>query len=175
MARLVHVADAGTRAAARTLIREYLEWIAAVAREQYGLMFDIDAMVDSDVDDPHKFYPPSGRFYVVEHEGAYVGVGCLKRLSEGAGEIQRMYVRPSVRGIGAGRMIVERLIADARELGFSTLRLESLKALAPAHALYRSVGFVEIDPYAENSMKKFQPSDTLDVYRASALFMELAL
>jgi hypothetical protein len=53
--------------------------------------------------------------------------------------------------------------------------LESLKFLSAAHALYKSAGFVEITPYAENSMTKDQSGDTLDKYRSSAVFMELHL
>ncbi len=86
-----------------------------------------------------------------------------------------MYVQPRARGIGAGRLLVEQLVKDARTLGYKTLRLESLKVLAAAHALYRSVGFVEIDPYSENSMKAYQPQEMFEAYRASAVFMELNL
>lgn len=50
-----------------------------------------------------------------------------------------------------------------------------MKALGAAHAPYRSVGFVDIDPYADNSMKNYQAQETLGVYRASALFMEIDL
>jgi hypothetical protein len=53
--------------------------------------------------------------------------------------------------------------------------LESLNFLSAAHALYKSVGFAEIIPYAENSMTKYQPRDTMDRYRSSAVFMELHL
>lgn len=70
-----------------------------------------------------------------------------------------------------GRMHIQ----DAKELGYLTVRLESLKALSAAHALYRSVGFVEIDPYSENSMREYQPPETLNAYRSSAVFMELSL
>jgi len=167
------VEDLPTREAARLLIAEYLRWIADSAAANYGLSFDIDAMVSSDLDDRSKFYPPSGRFYVVRHAGAYVGVGCLKRLAPAMAEIQRMYVQPHVRGVGAGRLLVERLLADARSIGYRVVRLESLKVLSAAHALYRSVGFVEISPYAENSMKAYQSAESMDIYRSSALFMEL--
>jgi ribosomal protein S18 acetylase RimI-like enzyme len=78
-----------------------------------------------------------------------------------------------VRGVGAGRILVERLLADARTIGYHVVRLESLKFLSAAHALYRSVGFAEITPYAENSMKNYQPAETMDTYRSSAVFMEL--
>jgi GNAT superfamily N-acetyltransferase len=169
------VDDAVTTEAARELIGEYLRWIAQLAKENYELSFDVDAMVESDLDDKAKFYPPDGRFYVVRYDGSYVGVGCLKRLAPGVAEIQRMYVRPHVRGIGAGRRLAQRLIDDARAIGYQAVRLESLKALSAAHALYRSLGFVEIPPYAENSMEAYQPARTMDRYRSSALFMELRL
>ena len=170
---LIAVGDTPTRDAARNLIAEYLRWIASSAAANYGLSFDVDAMVASDIDDQSKFYPPSGRFYVVRHSNAYVGVGCLKRLAPTVAEVQRMYVQPHVRGIGAGRQLVEQLLADAQAIGYKIVRLESLKFLSAAHALYRSVGFVEITPYAENSMKEYQPPETMDTYRSSAVFMEL--
>src|SRR5581483_6818251 len=84
------VADAVTREAARRLIAEYLGWLAARAAESYGLSFDVDTMVASDIDDRTKFYPPDGRFYVIRRDAAYVGVGCLKRITASVAEIQRM-------------------------------------------------------------------------------------
>jgi GNAT superfamily N-acetyltransferase len=169
------VGDEETQDAARALITEYLRWIAHEAAERYGLSFDIDAMVTSDLEDREKFYPPRGRFYVVRHAERYVGVGCLKALAPRIAEIQRMYLQPEARGLGAGRLLVERLLADAREIGYDTVRLESLKFLSPAHTLYRSVGFVEITPYADNSMKKYQAADAEDRYRDSVVFMEARL
>ena len=174
-ATLVPVDAPPEREAARALISEYLQWISDTALANYALSFDIDAMVRSDIEDRSKFYSPSGRFYLVQHSGGYVGVGCLKRLSPTVGEVQRMYVQPRARGIGAGRLLIEQLVKDARTLGYKTLRLESLKVLAAAHALYRSVGFVEIEPYSENSMKAYQSPEGLEAYRASAVFMELNL
>ena len=169
------VDDVPTTEAARELIREYLCWIAHLAKENYDLSFDVVAMVESDLNDKSKFYPPDGRFYLVRYEGSYVGVGCLKRLAPGVAEIQRMYVRPHVRGIGAGRRLAQQLLDDARTMGYQAVRLESLRVLSPAHTLYRSLGFVEIPPYAENSMKEYQPTSTMDRYRSSALFMELRI
>jgi GNAT superfamily N-acetyltransferase len=172
---LVAVGDPPTREAARDLITEYLRWIASFAAASYGLSFDIDAMVTSDIEDGAKFYPPSGRFYVIRHEDANVGVGCLKRITPSVAEIQRMYVQPHVRGVGAGRLLLRQLLSDARAIGYEVVRLESLKFLSAAHALYKSAGFAEITPYAENSMTNYQPPDTMDRYRSSAVFMELRL
>jgi GNAT superfamily N-acetyltransferase len=86
-----------------------------------------------------------------------------------------MYVQPEVRGLGAGRRLLERLLDDARAIGYHAIRLESLKFLSAAHALYRSVGFIDITPYAANSMSAYQPAETEDAYRASAVFMELQI
>lgn len=172
---LVPVETAQQREAARVLLVEYLRWVGDIARKSYGLSFDIEAMARSDIEDRAKFYPPSGRFYLVRHDERDVGVGCLKRLVQGVGEIQRMYIQPHVRGIGAGRALVQRLLREARELGYTRVRLESLRALAPAHTLYRSVGFVEVEPYSDNSMDAYQDPATLEAYRKSAIFMELSL
>jgi len=172
---LVPVETASEREAARVLLVEYLRWVGEIARASYGLSFDIEAMARSDIEDRAKFFPPTGRFYLVRHDGRDIGVGCLKRLAPNVGEIQRMYIQPHVRGVGAGRALVERLLHDAKELGYTKVRLESLRALAPAHGLYRSVGFVEVEPYADNSMDAYQDPATLEAYRKSAIFMELSL
>ena len=86
-----------------------------------------------------------------------------------------MYVLPTYRGKGIGRAIINRLIDDARSIGYCLLRLESLKFLDAAHSLYRSVGFHEIDPYADNSMKSYQPAEQLDQYYSITVFMEMDL
>jgi GNAT superfamily N-acetyltransferase len=172
---LVPVGDDATTAAARQLIGEYLSWVAGVAAERHGLAFDIDAMLASDIGDRAKFYPPSGRLYLLRDRSDWVGVGALKRLDNTAAEIQRMFVRPAWRGTGAGRLLLKRLLDDARVLGCGEVRLESLKSLAPAHALYRSAGFVEVPPYDDNSMRSYQNDAARDAYLAGAVFMALRL
>jgi GNAT superfamily N-acetyltransferase len=145
---LAPVETSEQRESARALLVEYLRWVGDIARSSYGLTFDIEAMARSDIEDRAKFYPPTGRFYLGRHAG---------------------------RGIGAGRALVQRLLRDAKELGYAKVRLESLRALAPAHTLYRSVGFVEVEAYADNSMDAYQDPAALEAYRRSAIFMELSL
>src|SRR5258708_35624541 len=149
---LFPVGDTRTRDAARHLIAEYLRWIAASAAANYGLSFDVDAMVASDVDGQSKFYPPSGRFYVVRHSNAYIGVGCLKRLTPTVAEVQRMYVQPHVRRIGAGRRVVGQLFVAAPALRYAVVRHERLKILFGALRVYKVVGFVRINPDAEDGL-----------------------
>lgn len=157
------------------LIREYLEWLNARVQRDYGIEFDVDSMVASDLADTEKFHPPDGRFYLVRYKDSIAGVGCLKKLEERVGEIQRMYVLPRFRGSGIGRALVNRLIEAARSIGYRKLKLESLEFLDAAHSLYRSVGFREIDPYADNSMKSYQEAENLDKYYSITVFMEMDL
>jgi GNAT superfamily N-acetyltransferase len=173
---LVPVADDATTAAARRLIGDYLSWVAGVAFEHHGLVFDTDAMLASDIGDRSKFYAPHGRFYLLRDDAqAFVGVGALQRVDARTAEIQRMYVQPPSRGHGAARLLLGRLLDDARAIGCDVVRLESLKSLAPAHALYRSVGFVEVPPRDDNRMRRYQDEAARGAYRESAVFMELRL
>ena len=170
---LIAVEDLATREAARLLIAEYLRWIASSAAANYGLSFDIDAMVKSDVDDRSKFYPPSGRFYVLRQR-RQVRRGRLPQAScahhrRGSKDVCSTSCAGHRRGptsprSAVGRCAIHRI--SIRPIGKPEVPFR-------AHALYRSVGFVEITPYAENSMKEYQPAETMDTYRSSAVFMEL--
>ena len=163
------------REQAGALIYEYLAWLNERVVRDYGLEFDVDAMMESDLKDPNKFEPPHGRFYLVHYGSEIAGVGCLKKLEGRVGEIQRMYVPAIFRGKSIGRAIVERLISEARSTGYHQLRLESLEFLHAAHSLYGSLGFRKIDPYANNSMKSYQSEEALDRYYAITVFMEMDL
>ena len=157
------------------LIREYLNYLNVKVQDDYGIEFDVEAMVNSDWSDEVKFYPPDGRFYLVNFNNQTAGVGCLKKLQNEVGEIQRMYVSSQFRGYGIGRAIINQLVDDARLIGYRKLKLESLEFLHAAHGLYRSIGFKIINPYAENSMTSFQAQEQLDKYYAITVFMEMDL
>lgn len=160
---------------AEALIRAYLSWLNEIVARDYDLTFDIEAMMASDLTDAAKFGPPHGRFYVVYEDGQPAGVGALKRLEPGVAEVQRMFVSEAFRGRGLGRAIVDRLIADARAIGYHTLKLESLSFLHAAHHLYHSVGFRDVAPYDDNSMTAYQSAETLSRYFAITVFMEMTL
>jgi ribosomal protein S18 acetylase RimI-like enzyme len=61
-----------------------------------------------------------------------------------------MWVHPELRGRGVGRLLLASLEARARELGFSTVRLDTSGHLNEAIALYRAAGYTEITPYNDN-------------------------
>lgn len=144
--RLRRVESADELAPATALAREFGDWATERIRVELGIVVPPEADHPSEVLD--ELLASGGRLYVAEVDGRAIGVGGLKRLGDTVGEIKRMFVRPEARGLGVGRTIVERLVADARELGCKTIYLESASFMHQAHALYRSVGFVPSDGYA---------------------------
>ena len=132
-------------APATALAREFGDWATERIRIELGIV--ITAEVDHPATVLNELLEHGGRLYVAEVDGDAIGVGGLKRLST-TGEIKRMFVRPTARGLGVGRTIVRKLIDDAQALGYKRVYLESASFMHPAHALYRSVGFVPSESYS---------------------------
>ena len=100
---------------------------------------------------PGAYAPPSGVLLLARRsDGEAVGCGALRRLDEHTCEMKRLYVTPEGRGAGVGRRIAEALVAEARRLGYATMRLDTVASMAEARALYASLGFVETPPYCAN-------------------------
>jgi GNAT superfamily N-acetyltransferase len=95
---------------------------------------------------PEELTPPNGYFVVAELHGDAVGCGALKCHAE-YGEVKRMWVAPSARGLGVGKRILARLEELARQRKLNVLRLETNKALVEAQTLYRNAGYCEVAPF----------------------------
>jgi putative acetyltransferase len=111
---------------------------------------------------PGDYTPPNGRLYLAFERSESVGCVGLRRLEESACEMKRLYVKPNNRREGIGRALAELVIGDARNIGYSKMRLDTVATMMPAIALYRSLGFKEIPPYRHNPI-------------ASAIYLELDL
>ena len=98
---------------------------------------------------PGAYGAPSGRLLLARSSGHAAGCIALRKLEAGICEMKRLYVRPGDRGSGLGRMLVERVIAEARTIGYERMRLDTVEsAMKDAIALYRRLGFREIAPYS---------------------------
>jgi putative acetyltransferase len=94
---------------------------------------------------------PDITFWTMWDDETLIGIGALKRLSADHGEVKSMHIVESMRQKGAGRAMLNHIIAAARAREMSRLSLEtgSGKYFQPAQALYRSSGFVECPPFAD--------------------------
>jgi putative acetyltransferase len=102
---------------------------------------------------PGGYAPPEGRLLLAEYEGQVVGCVALHKLEPGICEMKRLYLRPQFRGKGLGRALADRIIAEARQIGYQRMRLDTVEpVMKDAVAMYRKLGFKEIAPYCSNPM-----------------------
>lgn len=96
------------------------------------------------------FIPPKGCLLVASLLGEPVGCGALRTLGPGVGEIKRMWVAPSARGLGIARRLLHRLEQIALRRKLRVIRLDTNASLTEAQQLYRSSGYQEIERFNDN-------------------------
>lgn len=99
---------------------------------------------------PHELAPPNGVFLIARLDGEAVGCVALKATGGGIGEIKRLWVRPSARGLGVAQRLLGVLEAQATDMGLHALRLDTNRTQIEAHALYQRQGYEEIPAYNDN-------------------------
>ena len=99
---------------------------------------------------PREYGAPHGAFLLGREGNTVAAGGGLRRFDGDSCEMKRLYVRPAARGHGVGRAVATALIEEGRRLGYRQMLLDTLPSMRTAQALYRSLGFREIEPYRYN-------------------------
>lgn len=141
--RLVAAATPAELDCARALFRAYADSL--------GFGLDFQGFEEELAALPGEYAEPAGTIVLAWVGEEAAGCVALRPLDEpGACEMKRMYVRPGHQGRGLGRRLAARLLADARQRGYRVMRLDTIDSMAPAIALYESLGFRRIGPYRYN-------------------------
>lgn len=139
----------------RTIFQDYEKWL--------GLDLCFQGFEDELRNLPGKYAPPKGRLYLARVGDAIAGCIALRPIEPDICEMKRLFVREDFRGMQIGKLLIERLLDDAREIGYKAMRLDTFPPkMGKAVRLYEAYGFREIPPYYDN------PNE-------GVLFMELDL
>lgn len=152
---LIHQATTPEHIAAiRDLFHEYAAWLRIDLCFQ-GFAEEVATL-------PGLYAPPRGRLLLATEAERSAGCIALRPIDDRVCEMKRLFVRPECRGSGLGRTLAERIIAEARGIGYTSMRLDTLPVMQGAIRLYESLGFVRRPAYYETPIPE-------------TVFMELAL
>jgi putative acetyltransferase len=134
--------------------------------EEYAASLDIDLCFQNFDEElrtlPGEYGPPDGTIILAYLDETPAGCVALRKLEDKTCEMKRLYVKPECRGKGIGRALVEAVIVHARQIGYASMKLDTLGSMKEANELYASLGFAECGPYRYNPC-------------TCPVFMELAL
>jgi ribosomal protein S18 acetylase RimI-like enzyme len=102
---------------------------------------------------PGKFATPHGQVLLAYSQRELIGCVAMRALDETTCEMKRLYVRPSGRGLQAGKQLATLICAAAREAGYQRIRLDTLPTMRAALQLYASLGFEPIPAYVFNPIE----------------------
>lgn len=132
-------ATSGEIESARELFQEYASWL------------DVDLCFQNFTQElaslPGVYAPPRGRLLIASLDSEPVGCVALRPAEGSSCEMKRLFVRPRFRGQGFGRCLAERVIAEARALGYTHMVLDTLPMMAGAITLYEALGFKRRSAY----------------------------
>ena len=128
---------------ARTLFKEY--------EQSIGVSLCFQNFDQELANLPGDYAPPSGRLLLMRASDQIAGCIALRKVDDDTCEMKRLYLRPEFRGKGLGKPIVDRIVHEARAIGYSKMRLDTMPGrMDQAIKLYRSIGFKEIPAYYDS-------------------------
>ncbi|MFL6758430.1 GNAT family N-acetyltransferase [Sphingomonas sp.] len=138
------------------LMRAFLDWHGerhAADRHIVDSYFDPQAFAEELDNLPGEFAEPRGRLLVAEEHGRIAGCVALRDLGGDACEMKRMFVYREFHGRGIGQLLGRAIVGEAKAIGYRKMLLDTGPAQREAQALYRKLGFKDIEPYYELSVE----------------------
>jgi putative acetyltransferase len=122
--------------------------------EEYAASLDLDLSFQNFAHELEHFEdeysPPTGAFLLARENASFVGCVGLRKLSDTAGEIKRLYVAPAARAHGLGEALVRGIVDEGKQLNYTRLVLDTLPSMLAARSLYQALGFKPVAPYRYN-------------------------
>ena len=145
MIEITEALDPTAIATVRTLLGEY--------QEALGVDLGFQSFAAELATLPGDYAPPRGRLLLARDGEEVAGCVAMRPLTDETCEMKRLYVRPGFRAVGLGRQLAERLIAEARSLGYRRMYLDTLPTMADAQRLYERLGFKDVPAYRHNPIE----------------------
>jgi putative acetyltransferase len=122
----------------RLLVERHLKFGRSFTPLEYAHALEVDELLD-----------PAIILFAARDGEDVLGVGALKEIEEGHGELKTMHTAEAARRRGVGRAMLDHLLAEARRRGYPRVSLETgtMDAFAPARALYEGAGFAACEPF----------------------------
>ena len=144
MIQIVKATTPEEYALGKVLFRKYADWIDVDLGFQH---FEAELTRIS-----LTYGPPRGCLLLAMVENEAAGCVAVRDLDYPICEMKRLYIDENFRGKGIGRTLVAAILNEARDLGYRTMRLDTLQSMTPARSLYSSFGFREIEAYYHNPL-----------------------
>jgi len=146
---MVRLIEATSKQEYQTAIQLFKEYHAAI---DIDLEFQNFSQEIKDIQTQYA-RPEGAVFLAFNNENTPVGCVGVRKLNETSCELKRMYLKSASRGLGIGKLMLEKSIALGKELGYQKMRLDTLQTMHAAIGLYQKLGFYEIDPYRFNPLE----------------------
>jgi len=102
---------------------------------------------------PSEYASPDGSLMLALHNGSPAGCVGLRKITNDVCEMKRLYVRDNFRGLQIGKSLTEKIIAEAKRIGYKKMRLDTVPSMKAARKLYKSLGFYKTDAYRYNPVE----------------------
>jgi ribosomal protein S18 acetylase RimI-like enzyme len=135
MLEIVKVTGGENLSRVRELFLAYAEWT--------GVDLSFQNFNEEFENLPGGYAPPNGCLLLALYDGKRAGCIAVRKLEDEICEMKRLYVLPEFHGLGIGKKLAQEIIAEAKNLGYAKMRLDTLAKMASAQKLYASLGFKE--------------------------------